>query len=75
MLLGAFLALVIEVFITPVGSEWPKYAPIVYAIFGALIGLYADVYARTQDERARREMLLAGFICVLLAILWAAIIR
>ncbi len=77
MLLGAFLAFVIELFNNAVGSgsEWERYAPLAYAIFGALIGLCVDLYTRTKDERARREVLLAAFMLVSLAIIWAGLIR
>jgi len=75
MLLGAALS---SLWPPSVGNRldpWVRFAPLLHAIVGSMIGLCAELYERINDTRTRHKLLLATVICGLLAILWIVIVR
>jgi hypothetical protein len=77
MLLGAALGFIVGMATHAVGDlydPWVRAAPFLDAIVGSTLGLCVELYSRLEDVRTKRECLLAGFICLLFAILWFALI-
>jgi hypothetical protein len=54
-------------------DPWVRFAPLIHAIIGSVMGLCVELYVRINDTRTRHEILLGAVICGLLAILWAVV--
>lgn len=77
MLMGAALGFIVGMATHAVGDmfdPWFRAAPFLYAIVGSTLGLCVELYSRLEDVRTKRECLLAGLVCVLLAISWLAFV-
>jgi hypothetical protein len=78
MAAGALVGFVFSLPFFAVGNAfdpWFRAGPFVFAIGGSLLGLCVELYTRVTDERARCEILLAAFVCVVMVIIWTGLIR